>query len=182
MMIDPSGLWRMYKVSRSATQGDFRGSYWGASPDAVIDAEVENLREGFLGYTQLLGYQAMLRYKFGPRGLRGGTYEFKLEAGMDPGLGFQQVFDGLFKQLGMPLYLQRAQAALGPTAALSPASLLRTMTQGANRSVAAWATDTTEIVLLRDESAAPLRLNYISRDPLMYENTSDTLLVPSLAA
>lgn len=180
--MDPSGLWRMYKVARSTTKGDFRGSCWGASTNEVIDTEIENLREGWTGKSILYGYEVLLRYKFGDRGLRGGAYEFSLE-GTDPTEAFQEVFDALLRQHGMPLYLQRAQAALGSLPALPPTSLLRSMTQGAPRCVSAWATDTSEILLLMDAtSTIPLRLNYASRDESLYPTDSDTQILESLRA
>ena len=179
-MMDPSGLWRMYKVARSTTKGDFRGSAWGASTSDVIDTEVENLREGWTGQSTLFGLDVLLRYKFGDRGLRGGAYEFLLD-GANPAEAFQQVFDALFKQHGMPLYLQRAHAALGADPSLPPTSLLRSMTQ-APRSVAAWATESSEVLLLMDASTIPLRLNYAARDESLYPSDSDTQILEGLRA
>lgn len=179
--MDPSGLWRMYKVARSTTRGDFRGSSWGASTSEVIDTEVENLREGWTGQSVLYKYDVLLRYKFGDRGLRGGAYEFLLEDA-EPTTAFQEVFDALLRQYGMPLYLQRAHAALGTNPSLPPTSLLRSMTQGAVRSVAAWATESSEIMLLMDTSTIPLRLNFASRDESLYASDTDTQMLESLRA
>ncbi len=179
--MDPSGLWRKYKIARSSTRGDFRGSMWGASTSEVVETEIENLREGWSGQSTLFGFDVILRYKFGDRGLRGGSYEFLLGS-RDPLQAFQSVFDALFRQHGMPVYLQRAPSALDPASPLPPTSLLRSMTQGAARCVAAWATETSEVLLLMDMSSIPLRLNYAARDESLYLSDTDTQIFEPLRA
>jgi hypothetical protein len=179
--MDASGLWRKYKVARNSAKGDFRGSLWGATTGEVLANEVENLREGWTGKSTLFGYEVLLRYKFGDRGLRGGSYEFMLED-QDPTTAFQEVFGALSKQFGLPLYLQRARAVLSPTDELPPASLLRSMLLGPPRCVAAWATERSEVLLLMDASAIPLRLNFAARDESLYPCDTDTQILEPLRA
>jgi hypothetical protein len=179
--MDPSRWWRFYKTTRRILRGDFRGSSWGASEAEVLDTEVENLREGWTGTSKLFGYDVLLRYKFGDRGLRGGTYEFLLKDD-DPLAAFEKVFEATTRELGIPVYLQRAHVELRDHASLSPASLLRSMILGAPRCVAAWVTDTSEVLLLMDASAIPLRLNFAARDASLYPTDTDTLILDCLRA
>jgi hypothetical protein len=168
-MVDTSGLRRILRTTRKAAQGDFRGSSWGAEASEVEAAEFENLREGWTGSTTLFGYEAQLRYVFGSSGLQSGNYEFSLQSREDASAAFQKVLDALMRQLGLPLYLQRTPAALPASAILPPTSLLRSMAKGSNRCIAAWATDSTEILLIKgDEAAVPLRLLYLARSNLLY--------------
>lgn len=171
--MDPSGLWHLYRLARQSTRGDFRGSRWGASTSEALQSEVENLREDWTGCSTLFGFEVLFRYAFGPAGLRGGTYEFCLQMSeIDPAAAFQQVLDALLRQYGLPSYLQRTPALLAPTSCLPPTSLLRSMTQHAGRCIAAWATEASEILLIKDETAVPLRLLYQARDESLYPDVS----------
>lgn len=168
-MVDTSALRRILRPVRKAAQGDFRGSSWGAGSGEVETAEFENLREGWTGSSSLFGYDVQFRYVFGPSGLQSGNYEFSVESRDNAGVAFQKVLDAMMRQHGLPLYLQRTPAALPASAILPPTSLLRSMAKGSNRCIAAWATDNTEILLIKgDEAALPLRLLYLARSNLLY--------------
>jgi hypothetical protein len=167
--LDPSGLWHLYRLARLSRRGDFRGSRWGASTHEAEQSEVEGLREDWSGLSTLYGFEVLFRYEFGPAGLRSGTYEFRLQMSeIDPAAAFQQVLDVLLRHYGLPAYLQQAPALLASTPGLTPTSLLRFTTRHAGRCMAAWATQATEILLLKDETAVPLRLRYQARDPSLY--------------
>jgi hypothetical protein len=171
--VDPSGLLHMYRLARQVARGDFRGSRWGSSQTEALQNEVENLRENWVGDSTLFGFEVRFRYAFGPAGLRGGSYEFLLQMNeMDPAAAFQQVLDALLRQYGLPLYLQRTPSTLTSSASLPPTSLLRSMAKGSTRCIAAWATDPSEILLVKDETAVPLRLVYQARDELLYPDAS----------
>jgi hypothetical protein len=171
--LDPSDLWHKYRLARQVTRGDFRGSRWGASSSEALQSEVENLREGWTGISTLFSFEVLFRYVFGPAGLRGGTYEFRLQMSeIDPAAAFQQVLDALQRQHGMPLYLQRTPVLLAPTSCLPPTSLLRSMAQRTGRCIAAWAIEASEILLIKDDTAVPLRLLYQARDESLYPDVS----------
>jgi hypothetical protein len=163
----------MYRLARQSTRGDFRGSRWGASTSETLQSEVENLREGWTGFSTLFGFEVLFRYVFGPAGLRGGTYEFRLQMSeIDPAAAFQQVLEALLRQHGLPSYLQRTPVLLAPRSCLPPTSLLRSMAQRAGRCLSAWATESSEILLIKDETAVPLRLLYQARDESLYPDAS----------
>ena len=171
--MDPTGLWHMYRSARQATRGDFRGARWGASTTETLQTEVENLREGWTGSSSLFGFEVSFRYVFGPAGLRGGTYEFRLQMSeIDPAAAFQQVLESLLRQYGLPSYLQRTPALLAPSSCLPPTSLLRSMAQRTGRCIAAWAIEASEILLIKDDTAVPLRLMYQARDESLYPDVS----------
>ena len=175
--MDPTDLWHKYRRARVITRGDFRGSRWGASSAETMQCEVENLREGWTGNSTLFGFEVLFRYVFGPAGLRGGNYEFLLQMNeTDPAAAFQQVLDALLRQHGLPQYLQRTPVSLTARAALPPKSLLRSMAQGPSRCIAAWATDASEILLIKDETAVPLRLLYQARDESLYPEVATQTL------
>jgi hypothetical protein len=171
--LDPSDLWHKYRLARQSTRGDFRGSRWGASTSEALQSEVENLREGWTGFSTLFGFEVLFRYVFGPAGLRGGTYEFRLQMSeIDPAAAFQQVLETLLRQYELPLYLQRTPVLLAPNSCLPPTSLLRSMTHRVGRCIAAWATEGSEILLIKDDTAVPLRLLYQARDESLYPEVS----------
>ena len=171
--MDPSGLLQMYRLARQATRGDFRGARWGATQSETMQSEVETLQEDWSGTSTLFGFDVRFRYTFGPAGLRGGSYEFLLQMSeIDPAAAFKEVLHALLRQYGLPLYLQRTPTMLSSTALLPPTSLLRSMAQGSSRCIAAWATDPSEILLVKDETAVPLRLMYQARDGLLYQDAA----------
>lgn len=171
--MDASALWHTYRLSRQATRADFRGARWGASSNEAMQSELENLREGWSGSSTLFGFEVQFRYVFGPAGLRGGSYEFLLQMSeVDPAAAFQQVLEALIRPYGLPLYLQRTPDALAPSSCLPPTSLLRAMTKGPGRCIAAWAIEASEILLIKDETAVPLRLLYQARDESLYPDLS----------
>ena len=109
------------------------------------------------------------RYIFGPAGLRGGSYEFDLrDRFTDASLTFRHVLAALSGRTQLPLYLQQTPAVLAPDVELPPMSLLRSMAQGAPRCIAAWVTDTSELLLIKDDTAVPLRMLCNARDAFLY--------------
>lgn len=168
-----SGLLRTYRATRSGMREDFRGSRWGTNEAQVLQTEMENLREGWRGTSELFGMPVMFRYTFGPAGLRGGTYEFALrDEFSDASVAFRHVLAALMKQHQLPAYLQQTPAVLLPDVELPPMSLLRSMAQGGARCIAAWAMASSEVLLIKDESTSPLRLLCNARDATLYPDIS----------
>lgn len=168
-MVSASGLLRMLRITRTDLREDFRGSRWGATSAQVLDNEVENLREGWCGASELFGLPVSFRYTFGPAGLRGGAYEFLLsDVNVDAAMAFRRILAALMRQYQMPLYLQQTPAVLFANAQLPPMSLLRSMAQGSSRCIAAWATQRSEVLLIKDDTAVPLRLLCHARDESLY--------------
>ncbi len=164
-----SGLLRHYRSARSGLWDDFRGSHWGMSDTQILMNEVENLREGWCGTGELFEIGVTFRYIFGPAGLRGGSYEFDLrDRFADASLAFRHVLAALMKQHQVPLYLQQTPAVLSPDVELPPMSLLRSMAQGAPRCIAGWVTDASELLLIKDDTAVPLRVLCNARDAALY--------------
>jgi hypothetical protein len=72
------------------------------------------------------------------------------------------------KQHQVPLYLQQTPAVLPADVELPPTSLLRSMAQGAPRCIAGWVTETSELLLIKDDTAVPLRVLCNARDSALY--------------
>ena len=167
------GKAELLRASRSGTREDFRGSSWGAGNMQVLESEVENLREDWSGNSRLFGLGVTFRYSFGPAGLRGGTYEFELQGDYsDPSVAFRHVLAELMKQYSVPLYLQQTPAVLGADVELPPMSLLRSMAKGSPRCIAAWAIDASELLLIKDDTAVPLRLLCNARAGSLYPDAN----------